>query len=59
MESRTQNQAQGAVQKIASKIKGLFVKPCIDSKLEGEGKAENTAGKVQQKVGEEEKVMEK
>ena len=38
------HQAKGKVKEVAGKITG-------DAKLEGEGKAENTAGKVQNAVG--------
>ena len=50
MKSSTQDQAQGAFHKIAGKIKELFGKASLDAELEGEGKDEIRAGKVQQKA---------
>lgn len=57
MKSSTQDQAQGTFHKIAGKIKELFGKASLDAELEGEGKDEIRAGKVQQKAGEVEKVV--
>ncbi|MCB2191726.1 MAG: CsbD family protein [Deltaproteobacteria bacterium] len=57
MKSSTQDQAQGTFHKIAGKIKELFGNASLDTELEGEGKDETRAGKVQQKVGEVEKAV--
>ena len=57
MKSSTKNQVQGAFHKIAGKVKELFGKAGMDAELEGKGKDETRAGKVQQKVGEVEKVV--
>jgi uncharacterized protein YjbJ (UPF0337 family) len=57
MKSSTKDQTQGAFHKMAGKIKEFFGKASMDTELEAEGKEENTAGKVQQKVGDVEKVL--
>jgi len=57
MKSSTKDQAQGTFHKFAGKVKELFGKASMNAELEGEGKDETRAGKVQNKVGEVEKVV--
>ena len=57
MKSSTKDQAQGTFHKFAGKVKELFGKASMNEELEGEGKNETRAGKVQNKVGEVEKVV--
>ena len=57
MKSSTKDQAQGAFHKIKGKTKELVGKVSMDNELEGKGKDEKRAGKIQQKVGEVEKVV--
>ena len=57
MKSSTQDKAQGTFHKIKGKFKELFGKASLDAGLEGKGKDEIRAGKVQQKAGEIKKVV--
>ncbi len=57
MKLSTKNQAQGVFHKTMGKIKELTGKLSLNSELEGKGKDEVRAGKLQQKVGEVEKVV--
>ncbi len=56
MESSTKDQAQGMFHRVKGKIRELFGKAGNNTKIESEGKGEKMAGKIQQKVGEVEKV---
>ena len=56
MKSSTKDQAQGKFHKIKCKVKELAGKASMNAELEGKGKDEKRAGKIQQKVGEIEKI---
>jgi uncharacterized protein YjbJ (UPF0337 family) len=59
MKSSTKDQTQGTFHEIKGKIKEVAGKLSDNPKLEGEGLGEKVAGKVQKKVGQVEKVLEK
>jgi uncharacterized protein YjbJ (UPF0337 family) len=57
MKSSTKDQAQGKFHKIKGIIKEFAGKASMNSELEGEGKDEKRVGKMQQKVGDVEKIV--
>jgi len=57
MKSSTKDQAEGKFHKVKGKIKEIAGKVSMNPDLEGEGKGENRAGKIQQKIGEIKKVV--
>ena len=57
MQDSTKDQVQGAVNRIKGKSIEYFGKAGKDAELEAKGKDENRTGKIQQKVGEIEKVF--
>jgi len=57
MKSSTKDQAEGKFHKVKGTIKEIAGKVSLNNDLEGEGKAENRAGKVQEKIGDIEKVV--
>jgi len=57
MKSSTQDKAEGAFHQVKGKIKEVAGKISDKPELEIEGKAENTAGKVQGKIGEIKEVL--
>ena len=57
MKSSTKNQAKGKFHKVKGTIKEIAGKVSMNPDLEGEGKGENRAGKVQEKIGEIERVV--
>ena len=57
MKSSTQDKAEGAFHQVKGKIKEVAGKISDKPELEIEGKAENTAGKVQGKIGEVKEVL--
>lgn len=57
MKSSTQDQAEGTFHQIKGSVKEAAGKISGKPELEAEGKAENTAGKVQEKVGELKEVL--
>lgn len=59
MKSSTKDQAEGTFHELKGKVKEVAGKLSDNPKLEGEGLGEKIAGKVQKKVGEIEKVLEK
>jgi len=59
MKTSTKDQAQGAFHELKGKVKEIAGKLSDNPKLEGEGLGEKIAGKVQRKVGQVEKVLEK
>jgi uncharacterized protein YjbJ (UPF0337 family) len=59
MNSSTNDRIEGKFHEVKGKIKQTIGKATNNPNLEGEGKAENLAGKVQKKVGQVEKVLEK
>jgi len=59
MKSSTKDQAEGTFHEVKGKLKEAAGKLTDNPKLEGEGLGENIAGKVQKKLGEIEKVLEK
>ena len=59
MKSSTKNQVKGELLKTKGKVKEKVGKVVGNPDLEAEGKNENLAGKVQKKVGQIEKVIEK
>lgn len=59
MKTSTKNQAEGTFHELKGKIKEVAGKLSDNPKLEGEGLGEKIAGKVQQKVAQVEKVLEK
>jgi uncharacterized protein YjbJ (UPF0337 family) len=59
MKSSTKDQAQGTFHEVKGKIKEVAGKLSDNPKLEGEGLGEKVAGKIQKKVGQVEKVLEK
>lgn len=56
MKSSTKNQAEGTLHKVKGGIKELAGKAVMNAELEGAGKDEKRSGKIQQKVGEIQKV---
>ena len=59
MKSGTQDQAEGMFHKVKGMLKEIAGRLGMNSKLEAEGKDEKRAGKVQEKIGQVEKVLEK
>jgi uncharacterized protein YjbJ (UPF0337 family) len=59
MKSSTKNQAEGVYHESKGTIKEAVGKIIDDPNLEAEGLAEKVAGKVQKKIGQVEKVLEK
>jgi len=59
MKSSTKDQAEGKLHQLKGTIKETVGKLSDNPKLEGEGTGEKIAGKVQEKIGQIEKVLEK
>ena len=59
MKSSTKNKTEGVYHEGKGKIKETVCKVTNNESMEAEGRAEKVAGKVQKKVGEVEKVLEK
>jgi uncharacterized protein YjbJ (UPF0337 family) len=59
MKRSTKDQAAGKGHEVKGKVKEKAGKATHDPNLEAEGRDENTAGKVQKKVGQIERVFEK
>ena len=59
MKSSTQDQAEGTFHELKGRVKEVAGKLSDNPKLEGEGLGEKLAGKIQHKVGQVEKVLEK
>ena len=59
MKSSTKDQAEGKFHELKGKVKEVAGKLSDNRKLEGEGLGEKIAGKVQQKISQVEKVLEK
>ncbi len=59
MKSSTKDEAKGTFHQVKGQIKETVGKLVNDPELEGEGKGEKIAGKVQKKIGQVEKVLEK
>ena len=59
MKSSTKDKAEGMFHEVKGKVKEVAGKVTDNPKLEGEGAGEKIAGKVQQKVGQVKKVLEK
>ena len=59
MKSSTKNQAKGKFHKVKGAIKEIAGKVSLNNDLEAEGKDEKNAGKVQEKIGDIEKVVNK
>jgi uncharacterized protein YjbJ (UPF0337 family) len=59
MKASTKDQAEGTFHELKGKIKEVAGKLSDNPKLEGEGLGEKVAGKVQNKLGQVEKVLEK
>lgn len=59
MKHSTKNQSEGKLHAVKGKIKEIAGKLIDDPELETEGVGEKIAGKVQEKIGEVEKVVEK
>jgi uncharacterized protein YjbJ (UPF0337 family) len=59
MKSSTKDQAEGKLHQLKGSIKETIGKLSDNPKLEGEGTGERIAGKVQEKIGQVEKVLEK
>ena len=57
MKSSTQDETEGKLHKVKGSIKEIAGKVTDNPKLERKGKAEKTAGKVQQKIGQVKKVL--
>ena len=57
MKPSTKDQAEGRFHKVTGKLKEIAEKLSMDPKLEAEGKDEKRAGKVQEKIGQVEKVV--
>lgn len=57
MKSSTKDQAEGTFHQIKGAVKEVAGKISGKPELEAEGKVENTAGKVQEKVGELKEVL--
>ena len=57
MKSSTKDQAEGKFHNVRAKIKEIAGKVSMNPDLEGEGKDEKRAGKIQQKIGDIEKVL--
>ncbi len=59
MKSSTKDQAEGKFHEVKGAIKEAAGKLTDNPKLEGEGTGEKIAGKIQGKIGQVEKVLEK
>jgi len=59
MKSSTKDQVEGKFHELKGKVKEVAGKLSDNPKLEGEGIGEKIAGKVQEKIGQIEKVLEK
>jgi uncharacterized protein YjbJ (UPF0337 family) len=59
MKSSTKDQAEGKFHKVKGKFKEVAGKLSDNPKLEAEGTGEKIGGKVQEKIGQVEKVLEK
>ena len=59
MKSSIRDKAEGALHEAKGKIKEVAGKLTDNPELEAEGKAEKLAGKVQGKIGEVKKVLER
>jgi uncharacterized protein YjbJ (UPF0337 family) len=59
MKSSTKDQVEGTFHEIKGKIKEAAGKLSDNPKLEGEGTGERLGGKVQEKLGQIKKVLEK
>jgi uncharacterized protein YjbJ (UPF0337 family) len=59
MKSSTKDQAEGMFHQVKGSAKEIAGKLTDNPELEGEGIGEKIAGKVQEKVGQIEKVLEK
>jgi len=59
MKSSTKDQAEGTFHELKGTVKEIAGKLSDNPKLEGEGLGEKIVGKVQKKVGQIEKVLEK
>jgi uncharacterized protein YjbJ (UPF0337 family) len=59
MKTSTKDRAEGTLHELKGKIKEVAGKLTDNPKLEGEGLGEKIAGKVQNKLGQVEKVLEK
>jgi len=59
MKPSTKDQAEGTLHELKGKVKETVGHVVGNPKLEGEGQGEKIAGKVQKKVGQIEKVLEK
>ena len=59
MQSSTKDQAEGKFHQVKGKLKEVAGKLSDNPNLEGEGLGEKIAGKVQNKLGQVEKVLEK
>lgn len=57
MKSSTKNQTEGIFHKAKGKIKEIAGKLSDNPKLEAEGSGEKIAGKVQEKIGQVNKVL--
>ena len=57
MKSSTRDQAKGKVHKVTGTLKEIAGKVSMNPDLEAEGKDEKWAGKIQEKMGEIEKVL--
>jgi uncharacterized protein YjbJ (UPF0337 family) len=59
MKSSTRDKAEGTFHELKGKVKEVAGKLSDNPKLEGEGLGEKLAGKVQNKIGQVEQVLEK
>ena len=59
MKSSTKDKAEGTFHELKGKVKEVAGKLGDNPKLEGEGAGEKIAGKIQKKIGQVEKVLEK
>ncbi|NWF56524.1 MAG: CsbD family protein [Syntrophaceae bacterium] len=57
MKPSTKNQTDGNFHKARGKLKEIAGKLTMNPKLEAEGKDEKRAGKIQEKIGQIEKVL--
>jgi uncharacterized protein YjbJ (UPF0337 family) len=57
MKSSTKDQAHGAFHQLEGKVKEIAGKVSDNPKLEAQGTGERIAGKVQEKIGQVEKVV--
>jgi len=59
MKSSTKDNAEGKIHQVKGKIKEVAGKTVGNRDLEAEGKDENLGGKVQEKIGQIKKVLDK